>query len=106
MTHAPDPMGAAAQKSAWEADVAALLEKHGLEMVDSRERIETYRVVDRTGSLRGQGLSREKAEALAGRLAEDISVAPVEMVQVLHWSFTQRSLVRVFGREADLKVGE
>lgn len=84
----------------FEAEIAAVLERHGLSLSDARERVETYRVVDRTGALRGQGLKEWQAASLADRLVQDPGVAPVEIVRVLHWSFTQVSVARVVGEAA------
>lgn len=77
----------------FEADIRAVLERHGLELAEVRERIETYRVTDRTGAVRTQGVTRAQAVELAERLAEDHGVAPITVERVLHWSFTQREVV-------------
>ena len=77
----------------FEADIRAVLEKHGLELAQVRERVETYRVLDRTGAVRTQGVTRADAVALAERLAEDHGVAPITVERVEHWSFTQREAV-------------
>lgn len=89
----------------FEAEISEVLARHGVGLVGVKERIETYRVTDRSGALRGQGLTAEAAVGLADRLAGDPGVAPLVVEQVLHWSFTQRSVFQTVGA-AEVSVDE
>jgi len=64
------------------------------------EPVVTYKVTDRTGALRTQGVAEDVARALADRLSEDPGVAPLRIERVTVVMLRREELVGTISARA------